>query len=262
MVRFGFYKDGKRRCLTFSYDDNRKEDRELVRIFNEYGMKGSFHINSDNLDKNENYVTSAEVAELYKGHEVSCHGLTHPFLERLPYEEMSYEILEDRKRLEALCGYPVRGMSYPFGTYDQNVVRALPYFGIKYARTILTSNKFELPDNFLMWHPTCHHNNALLDRVEAFKKARPLNVFYVWGHSFEFNMHGNWDLIKTFCDKMSEDKDVWYATNIELYDYITALRSLHFTADRKSVYNPTLIDVWLDVDGSAVKIPSGETVKL
>ena len=262
MVRFGFYKNGKRKCLTFSYDDARVEDRELIRIFNEYGMKGSFHINASFLDKSVNHIASAEVAELYKGHEVSCHGLTHPFLERLPAEEMAYEILEDRRRLEALCKYPVRGMSYPFGTYNQTVVDALPAYGIKYARTIQTTGKFELPDNFLIWNPTCHHNNDIYTKAEIFKKARPLSLFYIWGHSFEFTMNNSWDIIKRFCDKISEDDDIWYATNIELYDYISALRALQFTANRDFVYNPTAIDVWLEVDGIAVKVAAGESVSL
>ncbi len=262
MIRFGFYKGGKRRCLTFSYDDNRAEDRELVRIFNEYGMKGTFHVNSAFLGKNESFIAADEVAELYKGHEVSCHGLTHPFLERIPAEEMAHEILEDRRRLEALCKYPVRGMSYPFGTYNQTVVNALPAYGIKYARTITTTGKFELPDNFLTWHPTCHHNNDILNKIDAFKKARPLSLFYIWGHSFEFNMKNNWDVIESFCEKNANDPDVWYATNIEIYDYINALRSLQFTVDRDLVYNPTALDVWIEADGDAVKIPAGESVSL
>ena len=129
-VRFGFYKDGKRKALTFSYDDSRVEDRRLVEIFNQYGMKGTFHINSGYLGC-DNYVTADEVADLYHGHEVAVHGLTHPWLERVPPESFAYEILEDRRRLESLCGYPVAGMSYPWGTLNEDVVKGVAALGIK-----------------------------------------------------------------------------------------------------------------------------------
>ena len=59
-----------------SYDDGKLEDRRLVSIFNKYGIKGTFHLNSG-LEMDTRIPTS-EYQELYKGHEVSCHTLTHP----------------------------------------------------------------------------------------------------------------------------------------------------------------------------------------
>ncbi len=261
-VRYGFYKDGKRKALTFSYDDGRVEDRRLVEIFNQYGLKGTFHLNSANFDRSENFLHESEITELYRGHELSSHGLTHPWLERIPDEELVYEIMEDRRRLEALSGYPVRGMSYPWGTFSEHVVDAIGNLGIRYSRTIVSTNRFDIPDNFLKWNPTCHHNGNLLEKIEPFKNAKPLSLFYVWGHSFEFRIKDNWELIETFCREVSTMEDVWFATNIEIYDYLTALRALAFSADRTMVYNPTATDVWLEVDDAPVKIPAGQTVHL
>ena len=260
-VRFGFYKDGKRRALTFSYDDSREEDRRLVEIFNEYGMKGTFHINSGLLGA-EDYITEEEVASLYRGHEVALHGLTHPWLERLPRESLVYEIMEDRRRLERLCGYPVIGMSYPWGTLNEDVEKGVSAMGIRYSRTIRSTNCFNLPENFLRWEPTCHHNSNLLERVEGFRKSRPFSLFYVWGHSFEFTKDGNWDMMRRFCEEMAETEDVWYATNVEIYRYISALRQVTLTADRTVACNPTATDLWLEVNREAVALPAGETVRL
>ena len=58
------------------------------------------------------------------------------------------------------------------------------------------------------------------------------------------------------------DESVWYATNIEIMDYIKALRSLKFSVDRKMVYNPSARPVWIGVDGEAVKIDAGELLTL
>ena len=37
---------GKTRVLTFSYDDGISQDMRLVQLFNLYGMKGTFNLNS------------------------------------------------------------------------------------------------------------------------------------------------------------------------------------------------------------------------
>ena len=100
-VRFGFYPGAKRRALTFSYDDGRVEDRRLVEIFNTYGMKGTFHLNSANFDR-VNFLARDEVAALYRGHEIASHGFTHPWMERLPTESFAFEVLEYRRRLEEI----------------------------------------------------------------------------------------------------------------------------------------------------------------
>ena len=202
-VRFDCWKDGKKRALTMSYDDGVFQDRRLVEIFNKYGIRGSFHLNSGLLDK-ESTVSTAEIATLYAGHEVSAHSLTHPFLERVSTAEVVHEILEDRRLLENACGYPVRGMSYPMGTYNDAVVQMLPTLGIRYARTVKATRKFEVPNDFLLWHPTAHHNDEqLFELLEKFKKSPyPMPLFYLWGHSYEFDRNDNWDRIEQFCEQV------------------------------------------------------------
>ena len=262
-VRFDCWKDGKKRALTMSYDDGVLQDRRLVEIFNKYGIKGSFHLNSGLLDR-ESTVCAAEVATLYAGHEVSAHSLTHPFLERVSSAEVVHEILEDRRLLENACGYPVRGMSYPMGTYNDEVVKLLPMLGIKYSRTTHATGKFVVPNDFLLWHPTAHHNDErlfeLLAKFQA--QAYPMPLFYLWGHSYEFDRHGNWDRIEQFCEQAGGKEDTWYATNIEIYDYVMALRALEFSADRAMVYNPTATDVWVHCNHENVKIPAGKLTRL
>ena len=262
-VRFDYWKDGKKRALTMSYDDGVAQDRRLIEIFNRHGIRASFHLNAGLLD-GPHTVCSEEVAPLYAGHEVSSHSLTHPFLERVSTAEVVHEILEDRRILESLCGYPVRGMSYPMGTYNAEVLKALPTLGIRYARTTKSTEKFGLPDDFLQWHPTCHHDSEkLFELLEKFKANKyPMPLFYVWGHSYEFDRKDNWAHIERFCAEAGGMEDTWYATNIEIYDYVMALRALEFSADRSLVYNPTATDVWVRCNHECVKIPAGETVRL
>ena len=263
-ITFSFYPDGKRKALTMSYDDGQIHDRRLVDIFNKYGIKGSFHLNSGKFDTDP-FVSASEVAKLYEGHEISAHSLNHPHLTMLPNEMIVSEILEDRKRLEALAGYPVRGMSYPFGTYNEEVIAILPGLGIEYARTVQSQGWFHLPGNFLAWHPTCHHEQNLMDKCREFQNLlgwAQMPLFYVWGHSFEFDRNNNWELIEEFCKTVCGDENVWYATNIEILDYVKAMKGLKFSTDRKIVQNPSGIPVWIGVDGEAFKVEAGKVVSI
>ena len=263
-IKLGYYPDGRKKALTMSYDDGHIYDRRLVELFNQYGIKGTFHLNSGFFGR-EQILDSAEIGELFKGHEVSAHSLTHPALSLTPGELLTAEILEDRKNLESLVGYPVRGMSYPFGDFNDAILKALPALGIEYSRTVLSHGRFQLPGDFLQWHPTCHHGDNLMARLEAFRHTsewQQMPLLYVWGHSYEFHRNNNWELIEEFCRAASFLDDVWYATNIEIADYVTALRRLKFSVDRTMIFNPSAIQLWVGIDGEAVAIRPGETIKV
>lgn len=261
-VKFSYWKDGKKKALTMSYDDGNVADRRLVEIFNRYGVRGTFHLNSGLFS--DWTIAPEEIPTLYSGHEVSAHTLRHRFMNCIPNEEIFDEVLEDRRRLEAICKHPVCGASYPQGVYSTHLVSALRLLGYRYCRTTKSTGTFGLPDDFLLWGPTCHHKDEKLPKyVERFKETtRPLALFYVWGHSYEFNRDDNWSLVEDFCRELGGDPETWYATNIEIYDYVTALHALRFSVDRTLVYNPTALDVWIEADHVCVKVPSGATLNL
>lgn len=265
IIRTNLYPEGRKKAITMSYDDAPKYDKELISIFNTYGFKGTFHANSANIGTGKNF-TDKEAKELYKGHELSVHTLTHPCLYNIPATELYDEIMLDKKRLEEICGYTVRGMSYPYGHFNDQIASVAKLCGMKYARTTKATDDFLLPDDFLMWHPTTHHNcdlYAFLDRFTAERVDRAYNLpcFFIWGHSYEFDAEHRNDLYKMeeFCKKAANLNSTWYATNIEIYDYITAVRSLEISAERKYIFNPSRLSVWVTVnDCKAVEIKPGE----
>jgi len=263
MINYNVFKDGKQQILTMSYDDGLTYDRRLVEIFDNYGIRGTFNLSSGRLDKSE-FVTKAEVKSLYKNHEVAIHTVSHNWLERMPTTDVIKEVLNDREALEKMCGYPVRGMAYPFGAYNSEVVEILKQCGIAYSRTTAATKRFTFPKDFLMWHPTCHHKD-LLELAEEFAKTAKTtgqnHLFYVWGHSYEFERKNNWELIEDFCAKVSGLDNVWYATNIEIYDYLEAQKNLKITVDEKIISNTSVIPVWIERNGETIKIGAGETVE-
>lgn len=252
------YPHGKKSALTMSYDDGLRFDRRLVEIFNRNGIKGTFHLNGGRSES-DGIVSHEEYASLYAGHEVSCHLLTHPFPRNCPDSVLIGEIIEDRRILEKYCGYTVRGMSYPYGEYSEKAIGIFRTCGMKYARTVASTNDFILPEDFMRWNPTTHHNGnltELFDRMLSMKYTR-LQCMYVWGHSYEFDRQNNWEVIEEFCKYASGRDDVWYATNIEIYDYVTALRNLEVSVDGRHVYNGSANTVWVTADGECVEIKPG-----
>lgn len=258
------YPEGKHKALTMSYDDGRSADRKLVDLFNRNGIKGTFHINSGMLGEGDR-LTEKESVALYQGHEVSAHTLTHPTIARCPKEQLVYEIMEDRKILERAFGYTVRGMSYPNGSFNKQIKEMLPHLGIEYARVVQTTKDFALPDDLLEWKPTCHHKQDLMKLAESFvslHKKQYLYLMYVWGHSYEFDNDDNWELIEQFCEFAGGRDDIWYATNIEIVDYLHAFHELKFSAAQDFVYNPMAASVWLSVDQVIVEVKGGSKIRL
>lgn len=218
-----------RKALTFSYDDGIEQDRKLVEIFNKYGMKATFNLNTGIQSPESNFeiegihinrMRQEGLEKLYKGHEIATHGLTHASPIGLTKEELDVEFLTDAKNIERIYGtYPV-GMAYAYGNVDDTVAKYLKSIGIKYGRTVEASHSFEMPNNPIKLKATCHHDDELLfELAEKFLKAEPKEdeqmLFYVWGHSYEFDVNNNWDRIEKFCKMMSEKDDIYYGTNRE-----------------------------------------------
>jgi peptidoglycan/xylan/chitin deacetylase (PgdA/CDA1 family) len=255
---------GKHKVLTMSYDDGKQTDRRLVALFNRCGIKGTFHLNAGLMHLEER-IPAAEIPALYRGHEVSAHTFTHPTISRCPLDQVAQQVIEDRKALEAIVGYPVRGMSYPNGSYSQQIMELLPHLGVEYSRIVGNSDRFAMPENWFAWEATCHHNHNLMTLARQFAALDKTQYFYmmdVWGHSYEFDNDNNWELIEEFCRFIGGREDIWYATHIEIVDYLKTLANLKFSAAGHIVYNPAAFPAWISVDGHIVKLPGGILTKL
>lgn len=254
---------GKHKALTMSYDDGRLEDRRLVAMFNKYGIKGTFNLNSGIVQVQR--IPLVEYRDLYQGHEVACHTALHPTIQRCPLDQVARQVLEDRLALEAAVGYPVRGLAYPNGSWSPEIAALLPAVGIRYARVVGDTHDFAIPHDYMTWKATCHHSHDLLENGERFAaldKTQYLYLMYVWGHSYEFATEADWDLMQRFCLLAGGREDTWYATNIQIVDYLTDAARLQFTAAGDAVYNPNAQPIWVQVDGVKYELPAGQLTQL
>lgn len=264
MIQFHVYPGGKKRVVTFSYDDGSPNDARLIEKFNRAGVRGTFHLNGRNYIGYTDEQLAA-VRRLYTGHEIACHTVHHGWPSRMPPASLVRETMEDRAILEKIAGYPVIGMSYPSGDYDDGVIAAMRACGIVYSRTTKSTQGFRFPDDYMAWHPTCHHKDALanadvfLANLES-EWHNPL--FYIWGHSHEFRTEESWGLMDALLEKISGNEKIWYATNGDIYAYVMAQRALIVSADEHLFYNPTAIPVWVERDKKEIFcIPAGERLE-
>lgn len=259
------FPEGRGKALTMSYDDGVVFDEKLIEIFDRYGIKGTFHLNAGLFGKESwDRLPRERIREVYRNHEISAHGYTHQRLTEISEEAAAMEIIRDREGLEEITGAPVRGMSYPFGDTNPRVTEIISALGIEYARVVETTGDYTVPDDFLRWKGTCHHNDRLLERGKDFLSQTPyqMMLMYVWGHSYEFRNDNNWGMMENFCARIGGHADVWYATNQQICTYVKAVRSLRFSMRQDVVWNPAATDVWISVDDSPLKIPAGKTVRL
>ena len=282
-MRYKFlrFPGGKSKAVTLSYDDGVAEDLKLADILSSYGLKGTFNLNGRNFRKVN--LSDEEVKTLLKkGHEIAIHGYFHRPEGTLRPIEGIRDVLDCRLELEERFDIIVRGMAYPDSgilrfTNNASYERIKGYLtdlDIAYARTLCgDNNSFMLPTDWHSWMPTAHHKNPnLMEYVEEFINInlsdkvygarRYPRLFYLWGHSYEFERDNNWEVIYDFCEKMSGNEDIWFATNMEIYEYVNAYNSLIFSASQTKVYNPTFFDIWFDVDGTLYKISPGETITI
>lgn len=262
---------GRKAALTFSFDDGVRTDIRMIEILNRHGLKGTFHLNSGILNEPgtppqpKGRLNRDEVADTYKGHEIATHGAVHAHLPMLTAGQRAAEILDDRRALEAFALQPVTGHSYSFGSYNREVMEQLKAYGIRYARTTASTGGFRLPEDWLAWHPTCHHSGMAecLEKALARKFSDAAGLFYVWTHTYE--LVDCWDSIEALCARAAGSGLFWPATNIEVYDYVEAWRRLEFSAAGDVVRNPSGIRLWAREwrgGEGAAEVPPGAVVKL
>ena len=261
---------GKRIAFTTSWDDGTVYDRWVVKAFNAWGLKGTFNLNSGRLGRSGvplpdeahgGLLDACEVAALFAGHEVALHSVTHPSLAMLSPAQIAYEVLDDQKALEDLVGYPVRGLAYPNGSYDARVIAILRSLGIVYARTVEnTMPCFPLAEP-LAWSSTMHQfagNPPLPQRFTEYYENKWSNgVFYVWGHSYEFADADAAHTLEALFQPVAGKPDVWYCSNIEIFDYEAARQRLVVAANQRTVFNPSALAVTIKMDGVLMEVAGG-----
>ena len=261
----------KPKAFTMSFDDDCDTNGRMVELLKKYQLKATFNLNGGQFakDKPNGNSTEEEAIEMFNNEycEVASHGYDHACHGKIPTPDAMMDIIMDRLKLEEMFGKLVRGYVAPYGSYTDATIEIAKNAGLVYNRTCKASNEFFLPKNWFEWNPTCSIvEDQCMDLTRKFV-ADPNSyydgkLFYAWAHTYECVNYCPWDKLEEFLQLIAFKKDIWYATNIEVYDYVNAYRSLIYYANAKKVYNPTHIDVYLGGSYGKFLIPAGQTVTL
>ena len=263
IAKFFVFPGGKMKAVIMSFDDGPDQDKRLIEIFAKYGIKGTFHLNSGKFAGKSKAALDA-MKEYYKGHEVSVHTVSHPHLEFLPEAKVIQEVADDKAKLESVFGYTIPGMSYPFGTYNQLVLDILPSLGIKYSRTVVMNTSFKLPKNLLAWDPTCH-TGAADYWIKKFVSTNrnEMILMFIWGHAWEFDngdKEKNWAAIENTCATLAKETDIWFATALEVAEYIEATQAVAEKNTGDVMTNTGKLTLWAKTKKGIVQLKPGKTI--
>lgn len=261
------YPGFKKKCLTFSYDDGVIQDKVFLDKIKNTCFKATFNLNSGLFStikyrdgKDNSRLDNKNLKEIYQNHEISAHSLYHFHMENLDYKSNLKEISSDILNLKEIFSCDILGFAYPFGKYNSFTVEALKKCGIKYARTTLSTYDFSLPDDFIFWNPSIHHNDEkLIPLVDKFLNTdKELSLLYIWGHTYEFENQNNWGIIDNLISLLNNKDDIAYLTNIEIYNYINALRSV--IINNNEIYNNSSQDLYLQIDETYIILKPHEKI--
>ena len=226
-----WHESGKKKAVTFSYDDGTVQDARLIDLFQKYGIKGTFNLCSEWLPRHKGdpfvgrnpKVCREDVRALYAGQEIAAHTLNHLHLTKCEDGEVIRQVEEDRRILSDLAGYEVVGLAYPYTDCDGRVMELIKnHTGIRYCRA--GSKKppdFEVPTNLLRVNATVFHLKfeemmTLAQEFIALEADSP-KLFYVYGHSYELDdTPGGWEKLEELLRLISNREDIFYGTNREV----------------------------------------------
>lgn len=270
MIRL-LYPQGKRKAFNITYDDGILQDIRFVEMLNKYGIKGTFNLNSKLMEEEFEWThrcgmtikrLSPDVAvELYKGHEVASHTLTHPNLADLTEEQIMHELLEDKKKLEEWFGCEVAGFGTPFDYYDELAEKCVRRCGFKYARNSELSNSYSPWEDCYRWRAgTYHVMPGFKDFVEGFFKTdEELALCQIVGHSYDLDTHQMWELLEEIVKRVAEDEQILSMTHGEIVEYLKAMQIAELTD--QGIENGSEQELWFEIDGTIISVKPGQTYK-
>ncbi len=205
------------KIVSLSFDDGTIYDTRFIELLNKYNLKATLNLNSGLKDfvwyygdKPIKRLDLEKVKDIYEGHEVASHSLTHPYFSSLTKEEITKEVKEDVNNLTAIFERAIAGFAFPFHDQtEQNIQTVKDTVKLDYIRySFLTDNylpadRYHIPINAL------YDDSDIYERLEKFKKNHLKNsLFVIVGHSYEFEVKDHWDKIEKLLSYLKNDTEI------------------------------------------------------
>lgn len=244
-----------KKYFTLSFDDGLEQDKRVIRLMKQYGLKGTFNLNAGLFGARgevkgigtfsfqdcpegvkhkwpfsyvrHNRIPQDEVLQVYEGMEIATHGFRHESLGAVSENEMRASVDADKAALEGLFGAPIVGHAYAQGSTSPAVQAYLKERGYRYARAVFPSGGYEFPENPLNFRPsTSIILKDAMKLVERFKREEAQDrdlLLYLWAHSYEMDYekgNASWDALERLFETIAGRSDIVYCTNSEAFSHI------------------------------------------
>ncbi|MEE1220178.1 MAG: polysaccharide deacetylase family protein [Ruminococcus sp.] len=260
------YPYGKEKVFNVTYDDGVLQDVRFVELLNKYKLKGTFNLNSG-LIKNEfewlhekgfvvKRLSKEKVFDLYTGHEIASHTLTHPFMQDKTESEILYELKEDKKNLENIFNQKIKGFAVPFDYYSDLIEACAKKSGFEYARISEESLSFKPQTDYHRWKATIFHTDNTLEKfVNNFIDSdEELAIFQIAGHTYDLDAEDMWDKIESIFNIISLQDNIISMTTIEIIDYLKAMGKAEITDTY--ITNNSEHSLWFSINGTICEVKS------
>ena len=210
--------------FIFSIDDGTVYDQKVIEIFNRYHIKGTFNLNSGLNDfvwyLNEMPIVRLNLrdnADLYKGHEVASHSLTHPHLTMCPGEIIVKEVGEDITNLRDIFNRDITTFAFPFEDSDERCVDIIKHLhNIKCIRHSQIDQSFKFPEDLYHIKITSLDIIEAVELVDKFIENEEAELFVFVSHAYDFEVNQTYDKLEELCQKVTSNDDIKVITMSEL----------------------------------------------
>ncbi len=163
---FSLKKELPAKTVVLTFDDGHEDNYHKVfpvlkkynfpaTIFLITGLVGDYYYSKSTKMKFK-MMSWGQIKEMHNsGIDFEPHGIIHPKLAEIPFEEAKKEITDSKKIIEEKLGKKCEFFSYPFGNYSPEVLNITKEAGFKGAVTVkkgfvaFSDKPLELPRNFV-----------------------------------------------------------------------------------------------------------------
>ena len=239
--------------FTTSWDDGYRDDMRIADMLKRHGATGTFYV-CPTKQQGEEMLTTTEIKNHDKEHEVGAHTIKHNKLSRIPIEEAAMDIQKGKKWIEEITERECTMFCYPCGDKNAAVRDAAVATGFQGARTVdelqfTSDDLFLLPTSLHLypfpWRAKYTQWQHLFDPLSSLRikwsRLKELHIpiaarrnwqtlartlflnalktdqpfFHLWGHAYELNRYNSWTELDSFLEFVAKHP-VEHLTNGQL----------------------------------------------
>ena len=258
------YPKGKSKAFNITYDDGVVQDICFVELLNKYNIKGTFNLNSQLMAEEFCWIHHCgmpvkrlpkdEVVELYNGHEVASHTLTHPYMHHMDEGAVMYQLGQDKANLQQLFGREICGFAVPFDYYSPLIAQCAKNCGFEYARMSQESFSYTPSADYWWWQCGVFHLSEKFNIFveNFFSTDTELALCQIVGHSYDLDAENMWETMENILSRIAADQSIISMTNLEIVRYLKAMEKAEITAEY--IRNNSDAVLWFEANGNKISV--------